>query len=51
VPIRIEGKLMLGKRSIGIRPREVAPSTTMASDAMRMAMPLRNARSVSHIRG
>src|SRR5881396_1318408 len=40
---------MLGNRSMGIRPREVAPRTTMASEAMRMAMPLRMARSVSHM--
>src|SRR5262245_61218191 len=41
---------MFGKRSMGMRDSEVAPRTTMASDAMRMAMPLRMASSVSHMR-
>src|SRR5256885_12633808 len=42
---------MFGKRSMGIRPRDVAPRTTMAREAMRMAMPLRSARRVSHMSG
>src|SRR3989304_6147646 len=49
VPMRMEGKLMLGKRSMGIRLSEVAPSSTMASEAMSTAMPLRRARRVSHM--
>src|SRR5262249_54249862 len=40
---------MFGKRSIGILDRDVAPSTTMASEAMRIAIPLRRARRVSHM--
>src|SRR2546422_2680330 len=43
------GRLMLGKRSIGIRFSEVIPSTTAASDAMRTAIAFRIARRVSHM--
>jgi len=50
VPIWICGKLMLGKRSMGIRFRDVAPSSTMARDAISTAMAFRMAARVSHIR-
>src|SRR5262249_27131182 len=49
VPTVTTGRLMLGKRSIGIRLREVAPRTTMARDAIRMAIAFRMASSVSHM--
>src|SRR5262245_16430918 len=43
------GRLMFGKRSIGRRPSETNPSSAMASDAIRTAIELRRARSVSHM--
>jgi len=43
------GGLMFGKRSTGSRPRATNPRTTTASEAMRMAMEFRRARSVIHI--
>src|SRR5262245_35903184 len=49
VPTVTTGRLMLGKRSIGIRLREVTPRTTMAMDAIRTAMAFRMASRVSHM--
>src|SRR5262249_35123229 len=49
VPTVTTGRLMLGKRSIGIRLREVAPRTTMAMDAIRTAIAFRMASRVSHM--
>src|SRR4029434_10462447 len=43
------GRLMFGKRSIGNRPSATNPSSAMASDAIRTAIELRRARSVSHM--
>src|SRR5262249_53527151 len=43
------GRLMFGKRSIGRRPSATNPSSAMASDAIRTAIELRMARSVSHM--
>src|SRR5262245_5306153 len=43
------GRLMFGKRSIGRRPSATNPSRAMASEAIRTAIPLRRARSVSHM--
>src|SRR5262245_58040837 len=43
------GRLMFGKRSIGSRPSATNPSSAMASDAIKTAIELRRARSVSHM--
>src|SRR5262245_3625558 len=43
------GRLMFGNRSIGRRPSATNPSSAMASDAIRTAIELRRARSVSHM--
>jgi hypothetical protein len=40
---------MLGKRSMGIRLRDVAPRSTMAKDAISTAMAFRMAARVSHM--
>jgi hypothetical protein len=49
VPTVTTGWLMFGNRSIDRRFREVPPRTTMASAAIRTAMALRTATSVSHM--
>src|SRR5262245_50982425 len=49
VPTVTTGRLMFGKRSIGIRLRDVAPRTTMHMAAIRTAIALRIARRVSHM--
>src|SRR4030095_11695048 len=43
------GRVMFGKRSIGKRPSATNPSSAMASDAIKTAIELRRARSVSHM--
>src|SRR5262245_15194702 len=43
------GRLMFGNRSIGRRPSATNPRSATASDAIRTAIELRRARSVSHI--
>src|SRR5919197_6298294 len=43
------GRLMLGKRSMGSRPRATKPRRATPSDAIRMAIELRSARSVIHM--
>src|SRR6478735_10633439 len=49
-PTKATGTWILGKRSTGKRFRDVAPSTTMASDNIRIPIRFRNARRVNHIR-
>src|SRR4029079_8805688 len=49
-PTKATGTWILGKRSTGKRLSDVVPSTTMASDNIRMPIRFRNARRVNHIR-
>src|SRR6476660_312661 len=48
-PTKATGTWILGNRSTGKRFMDVAPSTIMASDNIRMPIRVRSARRVSHI--